>query len=199
MRWRRRRTSRDHASGAAIATAGDPEPTPAASARPRCSTPARVAILVGAGARGATDEVIEVAELLGAGVAKALLGKAALPDDLPFVTGAIGLLGTKPTWELMQELRHAAHGRLGFPVRRVPPRRRARPAACRSTSTPQVLGLRYPTEVSLVGDAAETLRALHPAAAQERATASWRQEIEANVRDWWDAARGAGASCRPNP
>jgi pyruvate dehydrogenase (quinone) len=59
--------------------------------------------------------VIEVAELLGAGVAKALLGKAAVPDDLPFVTGSIGLLGTKPSWDMMMRLRHAADGRLSFP------------------------------------------------------------------------------------
>ena len=63
----------------------------------------RVAILAGAGALHATDELIEVAELLGAGIAKALLGKAAVPDDLPFVTGSIGLLGTKPSWDLMQD------------------------------------------------------------------------------------------------
>src|SRR5207237_2443657 len=61
----------------------------------------KVAMLVGQGALHATDEVVQVAELLGAGVAKALLGKAAVPDDLPFVTGSIGLLGTKPSYELM--------------------------------------------------------------------------------------------------
>src|SRR4029079_1351766 len=63
----------------------------------------RVAMLVGQGALGASDEVAAVAERLGAGVAKALLGKCVLPDDLPYVTGAIGLLGTKPSWDLMQE------------------------------------------------------------------------------------------------
>src|ERR687884_770381 len=63
----------------------------------------KVAMLVGQGALHATDEVIEVAETLGAGIAKALLGKAAVPDDLPYVTGAIGLLGTKPSWTLMSE------------------------------------------------------------------------------------------------
>src|SRR3954447_5533954 len=62
----------------------------------------RVAMLVGAGAKDAADEVAEVAELLGAGVAKALLGKAVLPDDLPWVTGSIGLLGTRPSWDLME-------------------------------------------------------------------------------------------------
>src|SRR5439155_17972309 len=61
----------------------------------------KVAILVGQGAIGARDEVLQVAELLGAGVAKALNGIAALPDDLPFVTGAIGLLGTKPSADMM--------------------------------------------------------------------------------------------------
>jgi pyruvate dehydrogenase (quinone) len=61
----------------------------------------RVAMLVGAGALGAADEVLAVAETLGAGVAKALLGKAAVPDDLPFVTGSIGLLGTRPSWDMM--------------------------------------------------------------------------------------------------
>ena len=78
---------------------------------------------------------IEVADLLGAGVAKALLGKAVLPDDLPFVTGSIGLLGTKPSWDTDEGVRHAADGRLELPVLGVPARRRARRAACRSTST----------------------------------------------------------------
>ena len=77
-------------------------------------------MLVGAGALHATDEVIAVADRLGAGVAKALLGKAALPDDLPWVTGSIGLLGTKPSWEMMTELRHAADDRLRLPLLRIP-------------------------------------------------------------------------------
>ena len=75
-----------------------------------------MAILVGAGALSATDEVIAVAEKLQAGVAKALLGKAAVPDDLSFVTGSLGLLGTKPSWDMMQGLRHAFDGRLRLSV-----------------------------------------------------------------------------------
>ncbi len=63
----------------------------------------KVAMLVGQGARGARTELLEVADLLGAGVAKALLGKDVLPDDLPFVTGSIGLLGTRPSYELMRD------------------------------------------------------------------------------------------------
>src|SRR5690606_40990361 len=63
----------------------------------------RVAVLIGQGARGAREEVERLGDVLGAGVAKALLGKDALPDDLPYVTGSIGLLGTRPSYELMQE------------------------------------------------------------------------------------------------
>ena len=122
----------------------------------------KVAMLVGQGALGAADEVIEVAELLGAGVAKALLGKAVLPDDLPFVTGSIGLLGTKPSWDLMTELRHAADGRLELPVLRVPARggpgaRRAdrhRRRGCSASAT------RWRSTSSAT--ARETLRALLP-------------------------------------
>src|SRR5213076_2313504 len=75
----------------------------------------KVAMLVGAGAMSATSEVIEVADRLGAGVAKALLGKAAVPDDLPFVTGSIGLLGTRPSWDMMNECDTLLMVGSGFP------------------------------------------------------------------------------------
>lgn len=91
----------------------------------------KVAILVGAGALNATDEVIAVADRLGAGAAKALLGKAALPDDLPWVTGSIGLLGTKPSYSLMSECDTLLMVGSGFPIRNSC-RRKARRAACRS-------------------------------------------------------------------
>lgn len=91
----------------------------------------KVAMLVGAGALHATDDVIAVADRLGAGAAKALLGKAALPDDLPWVTGSIGLLGTKPSYELMNECDTLLVVGSGFPTRSFCPRR-ARRAACRS-------------------------------------------------------------------
>src|SRR5204863_9765327 len=67
------------------------------------NTGERVAMLIGAGALGAADEVVAVANLTRAGVAKALLGRAAVSDELPFVTGSIGLLGTKPSWNMMQQ------------------------------------------------------------------------------------------------
>ena len=122
----------------------------------------KVAILVGAGALHATDEVIAVADRLQAGAAKALLGKAALPDDLPWVTGSIGLLGTKPSSDMMDGLRHAADDRLRLPVVGVPAEGRAGPRRCRSTSTRRCSSIRYPMEVNLHGDSAETLRALLP-------------------------------------
>jgi pyruvate dehydrogenase (quinone) len=94
----------------------------------------KVAILVGAGALKAGDEVVEVAEKLGAGVAKALLGKAALPDDLPFVTGSIGLLGTRPSYDMMMGCDTLFMIGSRFPTQSSCPRK-GRRAACRSTLT----------------------------------------------------------------
>jgi pyruvate dehydrogenase (quinone) len=143
----------------------------------------RVAMLVGAGAHGATDEVLEVADLLGAGVAKALLGKAVLPDNLPFVTGPIGLLGSYPSWELMTECDTLLVVGSGFPYSEfLPPEGKAR--GVQIDINGQMLGLRYPMEVNLVGDSAETLQNLIPYL-ERQADRSWRQRIEASVADWW--------------
>jgi pyruvate dehydrogenase (quinone) len=143
----------------------------------------RVAILVGAGALNATDEVIALAEKLQAGVAKALLGKAALPDDLPWVTGSIGLLGTKPSWDLMIGCDTFLMIGSGFPYSEfLPEEGQAR--GVQIDIEPAMLSLRYPMEVNLVGDAAETVRALLPLIEQKTET-SWRREIENNVREWW--------------
>ena len=143
----------------------------------------RVAILVGQGALDATDEVIEVADRLGAGVAKALLGKAVVPDDLPFVTGAIGLLGTKPSWDLMQDCDTLLMIGSSFPYSEfLPEEGQAR--AVQIDIDGRMLGIRYPMEVNLVGDSAQTLRALMPLLEQKQ-DRSWRETIEANVTEWW--------------
>ncbi|MBA3562201.1 MAG: thiamine pyrophosphate-requiring protein [Actinobacteria bacterium] len=143
----------------------------------------RVAILAGQGALHATDELIEVAEVLGAGVAKALLGKAALPDDLPFVTGSIGLLGTKPSWELMTGCDTLLMVGTSFPYSEfLPEEGKAR--AVQIDIDGRMLGIRYPTEVNLVGDSAETLRALLPRL-ERKQERSWREQIEESVADWW--------------
>lgn len=144
----------------------------------------KVAILVGQGARSAAAEVMEVAELTGAGVAKALLGKDVLPDDLPYVTGAIGLLGTRPSYELMRDCDTLLIVGSNFPYSQfLPPFGDAR--GVQIDIDGRMIGMRYPTEVNLVGDAAETLRALIPRLrrAEDR---SWRRTVEKNVARWWD-------------
>ena len=143
----------------------------------------KVAILVGAGALGATDEVIAVAEKLQAGVAKALLGKAAVPDDLPFVTGSLGLLGTKPSWDLMQECDTLLMVGSAFPYSEFLPK----PGNARGVQIDidgTRLSLRYPMEVSMVGDSATTLRALLPML-EQKTPHRWRRGIESGIADWW--------------
>ena len=143
----------------------------------------KVAMLVGAGALRATDQVVAVAERLGAGVAKALLGKAAVPDDLPFVTGSIGLLGTKPSWDLMQDCDTFLMIGSSFPyAEHLPPEGQAR--GVQIDIQPRNLSLRYPMEVNLHGDTAETLDALLPLLEQKR-DGSWRKQVEDNVAEWW--------------
>ncbi|WP_175975174.1 thiamine pyrophosphate-requiring protein [Burkholderia sp. BCC1047] len=151
----------------------------------------KVAMLVGAGALKATDEVIAVADRLGAGAAKALLGKAALPDDLPWVTGSIGLLGTKPSYELMTECDTLLVVGSGFPYSEFLPKE-GQARGVQIDLKADMLSLRYPMEVNMVGDSAETLRALLPLLNERRDTA-WRDRIAKWNRDWHDtlAARAA--------
>ncbi len=143
----------------------------------------RVAILIGAGAREAASEVIEVASLLGAGVAKALLGKDVLPDDLPFVTGAIGLLGTKPSYDLMMKCDTLLMIGTGFPWSEFLPRD-GQARAVQIDIDASMLGLRYPVDVNLHGDATETLRALLPLLNRNE-DRSWQRTITSGVQEWW--------------
>ncbi|MCG3755205.1 thiamine pyrophosphate-requiring protein [Amycolatopsis sp. Poz14] len=143
----------------------------------------KVAILVGQGARSAAEEVRQVADLTGAGVAKALLGKDVLPDDLPYVTGAIGLLGTRPSYEMMRDCDTLLIVGSNFPYSQfLPEYGQAR--AVQIDIDGRFIGMRYPTEVNLVGDAAATLRALLPKLNRTE-NRSWREKIEKNVGDWW--------------
>lgn len=143
----------------------------------------KVAMLVGAGALGATDEVMAVAERLGAGVAKALLGKAVLPDDLPYVTGAIGLLGTRPSWQMMSECDTLLMVGSSFPYSEFLPQE-GQARGVQIDIDGRNLSLRYPMEVPMVGDARETLAALLPLL-HPREDRAWRQSIEDNVERWW--------------
>ncbi len=142
----------------------------------------KVAMLVGAGALAATEEVIAVSDRLGAGVAKALLGKAVLPDDLPWVTGSIGLLGTEPSWDLMRNCDTLLMIGSGFPYSEFLPEE-GQAKAVQIDIDAGMLSLRYPMDVNLVGDAKETLKALLPLLNQK--DGKWRTTVEKNVADWW--------------
>ena len=143
----------------------------------------KVAILVGHGARGATSEVMALADKLGAGVAKALLGRTVLDDTLPYCTGSIGLLGTKPSWTLMNECDTFLMIGSSFPYSEFLPE----PGQARGVQIDldgRMLNIRYPMELGLVGDAKATLEELLPLL-QTKADTSWRTEIEEDVADWW--------------
>ncbi|HZU18692.1 MAG TPA: thiamine pyrophosphate-requiring protein [Candidatus Dormibacteraeota bacterium] len=143
----------------------------------------RVAMLVGAGALDATDEVLAVADRLGAGVAKALLGKAAVPDDVPFCTGAIGLLGTRPSWNLMQRADTLLIVGSSFPYSNfLPPTGQAR--GVQIDLAPRMLSLRYPMEVNLVGDSKATLAELLPLL-ERRQDRGFQEQLIREVEEWW--------------
>jgi pyruvate dehydrogenase (quinone) len=156
----------------------------------------KVAILIGAGAVHAVDEVIALAERLGAGVAKALLGKSVLPDDLPFVTGCIGLLGTKPSSDLMDGCDTLLLIGTGFPWSEFLPKN-GQARAVQIDVDPAMLSLRYPCEVNLQGNAAATLELLLPLL-KAKSDGGWREEIEQGLKKWWKTL-DAGAMTKAHP
>ena len=143
----------------------------------------KVAILVGAGALQAADEVIEIADVLGAGVAKALLGKAVIPDELPFCTGPIGLLGSKPSWDMMNDCDTLLVVGSSFPYSEFLPKE-GQARGVQIDIDPKLVSVRYPMEVNLVGDSAETVRALIPLL-KRKGNREWRKKIEDGVAEWW--------------
>ncbi|HVU05918.1 MAG TPA: thiamine pyrophosphate-requiring protein [Polyangiaceae bacterium] len=159
----------------------------------------RVAMLVGAGALGATDEVIAVADLLGAGITKSWLGKAAVPDEIPYCAGHIGLLGTKPSWDMMQDCDTLFVVGSSFPYGEFYPKE----GTCRAVQIDvdgRMLSLHYPMTKSLKGGARETLRALMPLLERKR-DRSWQGRIIEETRRWWDviASRAMGEARPLNP
>ena len=159
----------------------------------------KVAILVGSGARGAAAEVEQVADVLGAGVAKALLGKDVLSDEHSWVTGAIGLLGTRPSYEMMMGCDTLLTIGSSFPYTQFMPKF-GQARAVQIDLDPSLIGMRYPYEVNLVGDAAATLRALLPLL-ERKPDRSWREGIESDVARWWETmAKEAAVEADPiNP
>jgi pyruvate dehydrogenase (quinone) len=144
----------------------------------------KVAMLVGTGAREARDEVVEVADLLGAGAAKALLGKDVLSDELPWVTGSIGLLGTRPSYELMRDCDTLLTVGSSFPYTQFMPEF----GQCKAVQIDvdgRMIGMRYPYAINVVADAKSALKALIPHL-RRKEDRSWREGIEANVTRWWE-------------
>jgi pyruvate dehydrogenase (quinone) len=148
----------------------------------------KVAMLVGAGAKGAEEEIIQVADILGCGVAKALLGKAVLPDDLPFVTGSIGLLGTGPSWEMMSDCDTLLMVGSSFPYSEFLPKE-GQAKAVQIDIEGKMLGIRYPMDINLQGDSKSTLQALIPYL-KRKEDRSWRNKIEENIDKWWKILDG---------
>ncbi len=148
----------------------------------------RVAMLIGAGARGAAQEVLEVADTLGAGVAKALLGKDVVPDDAPGVTGAIGLLGTKPSWDLMQGCDTLLMVGTSFPYSEFLPKE-GQARGVQIDIDGKMLSIRYPMEMALQGDSRETLRLLLPLLRRQE-DRSWRDGLQRSLADWYKALEG---------
>lgn len=143
----------------------------------------KVAILAGAGAHGAADELVEVAQLLGAGIAKALLGKMVVPDELPFVTGSIGIIGTRASFDMMNECDTLLMVGSSFPYSEfLPEEGQAR--GVQIDIDGKMLSLRYPMDSNLIGDAKASLQALIPLL-QRKEDRSWQERIEENVRKSW--------------
>src|SRR5207247_3818117 len=144
----------------------------------------RIAILVGRGALHATDELEQVAERLGAPIVKALLGKAAVPDDSPYTTGTIGLLGTRPSQEAIEDCDTLLMVGTSFPYIEFMPK----PGQARGVQIeldPKRIGLRYPIEIGLIGDSSRTLRELIPLL-KRKEDRSFLQAAQAGMKDWWE-------------
>ncbi|MEY8017597.1 thiamine pyrophosphate-requiring protein [Mycobacterium servetii] len=177
----------------------DPNDAAIARAAEVLNAGSKVAMLVGSGARGAHEEVAQVADLLGAGAAKPLLGKDVLSDELPWVTGSIGLLGTRPSYELMRDCDTLLTIGSSFPYTQFLPDF----DQCRAVQIDvdgRFIGMRYPNEVNLVSDAKSALKALIPHL-RRKEDRKWRETIEANVTRWWETmAMEAKVSADPiNP
>ncbi len=159
----------------------------------------KVAILAGIGAKDAAEELKEIAGLLGAGIAKALLGKAILSDDLPYVTGAVGILGTNASYKMIAGCDTLFLIGTTFPYSEFLPKE-GQARAVQIDIDPKMVSLRYPTEVNLIGDARETLKALIPLI-ERKQDREWRENIESNVAEWWKVVEAkAEVTARPlNP
>ena len=145
----------------------------------------KVVILAGRGALDATDELEQAAEVLGAPIVKALLGKAAVPDDSPYTTGGIGLLGTRPSQEAIEDCDTLLMVGTSFPYIEFMPKP-DQAAGVQIDLDPKRIGLRFPVDVGLVGDSRNTLRELLPML-HRKEDRGFLRAAQAGMKDWWEA------------
>ena len=131
---------------------------------------------------------LQIAELLGAGVAKSWLGKAVVPEEVPFCTGHIGLLGSKPTWDMMQECDTLLVVGSSFPYAEFYPKA-GQAKGVQIDIDGRLLSLRYPMDVNLKGDSKQTLAALMPLI-HRKDDRAWQEKLIEDVKDWWKVVEG---------
>jgi len=181
-RQRSKRNVAHHTSDVDARSARIPDPTALALAAEILNQGKKVAILAGRGALNAGDELEQVADLMGAPIIKALLGKAAVPDDSPYTTGGIGLLGTRPSQEAIEDCDTLLMVGTSFPYIEFMPK----PGQARGVQIeldPKRIGLRYAVEVGLIGDSRNTLRELIPLL-QRKQDRKFLQAAQAGMKDW---------------
>jgi pyruvate dehydrogenase (quinone)/pyruvate oxidase len=189
-RQRSQRNIPHHTSDVYSRSARLPDPTDLEKAADILNRGKKVAILAGRGALNATDELEQTAELLAAPILKALLGKAAVPDDSPYTTGGIGLLGTKPSQEAMEDCDTLLMVGTSFPYIEFMPK----PGQARGVQIeldPKRVGLRYPIEIGLIGDSGRTLHELIPLL-KRKEDRSFLQAAQAGMKDWWEVMEKRG-------
>jgi len=181
-RQRSKRNVAHHTSDVNARSARIPDPTELALAAEILNQGKKVAILAGRGALNAGDELEQIADLMGAPIIKALLGKAAVPDDSPYTTGGIGLLGTRPSQEAIEDCDTLLMVGTSFPYIEFMPK----PGQARGVQIeldPKRIGLRYAVEVGLIGDSRNTLRELIPLL-QRKQDRKFLQAAQAGMKDW---------------
>src|SRR5205807_8996333 len=181
--YRSKRNIKHHTSDVYARSARLPAEDELANAADLLNAGKKVAILAGRGALRATDELEQTADRLAAPIVKALLGKAAVPDDSPYTTGSIGLLGTKPSQEALEECDTLLMVGTSFPYVEFLPK----PGQARGVQIeldPMRIGLRYPVEVGLVGDSRRTLQALIPML-QRHDDRSFLETAQKGMAAWW--------------
>ncbi len=180
-----------HVSDVRAQSARLPDPESLKAAAEILNNGRKIAILAGQGALHATDELEAAAEMLGAPIIKALLGKAAVPDDSPYTTGQVGLLGTRPSQDALAGCDTLLIVGSTFPYIEFYPKPPGKARGIQIDIDPQRIGLRYPVEVGLLGDSRETLRELLPMLRRNQYR-GFLEGAQEGMKDWWSLMENRG-------